>query len=589
MGIHRFFPWFKDTMNGSLIRMAPGMTFADLIDQDSIVPIDNFFIDLNGVFHQAAQKVYKYGNNKQPKRLLGRAPQIEKGNLKIKVFEEVCNTIEQLFHTVNPKKRLILCVDGPAPQSKQKQQRQRRFKSAMENSKSDRTTNTFDSNSITPGTVFMDHLTKYIDWYIRKKVSNDDRWQQLEEVVFSNEKVPGEGEHKVLNFIRSHNKPDESYCIHGLDSDLIMLALGTKLKHIYLLREDQFDHRNDFFCIDIGDVQTRLYDMMYWGEEGKKFNKNYVVNDFIFLCFLIGNDFLPQSPSIEVWNRGLDMIIKVYKEVCSQYGHITRILSGNVLFVKQPLKIFLGTIAQYEQVMLEEKIDSRVRYFPDKLLEQCTVIDHNSENKRMTKVDIELYRKLYYKSKFPSTSDEMTLSDICHEYLEGMQWVLSYYTKGVPNWKWFYPFHYAPFSHDLSKYVKTFRFPNYEKTVPNLPYQQLLCVLPPRSSRLIPSPLGSLLASVDSPIKQFYPDTFRVDVAGKRKEYEGVVILPIVDSDMIERVYNEYITRINIVDQKRNKHGKSFKYRYDPSNEELFESYYGNIPSCNVYISTIEL
>ena len=183
--------------------------------------------------------------------------------MKIKVFEEVCNTIEQLFHTVNPKKRLILCVDGPAPQSKQKQQRQRRFKSAMENSKSDRTTNTFDSNSITPGTVFMDHLTKYIDWYIRKKVSNDDRWQQLEEVVFSNEKVPGEGEHKVLNFIRSHNKPDESYCIHGLDSDLIMLALGTKLKHIYLLREDQFDHRNDFFCIDIGDVQTRLYDMMY--------------------------------------------------------------------------------------------------------------------------------------------------------------------------------------------------------------------------------------------------------------------------------------------------------------------------------------
>ena len=54
MGIHRFFPWFKDKMSDSLIRMSPGTTFDDLIDKESIVPIDNFFIDLNGVFHQSA-------------------------------------------------------------------------------------------------------------------------------------------------------------------------------------------------------------------------------------------------------------------------------------------------------------------------------------------------------------------------------------------------------------------------------------------------------------------------------------------------------------------------------------------------------
>ena len=70
----------------------------------------------------------------------------------------------------------------------------------MESSQSENTPNSFDSNSITPGTVFMDHLTKYIDWYIRKKISSNVKWRNLE-VIFSNEKVPGEGEHKVLNFI----------------------------------------------------------------------------------------------------------------------------------------------------------------------------------------------------------------------------------------------------------------------------------------------------------------------------------------------------------------------------------------------------
>ena len=79
MGIHRFFPWFKKKMSGSLICMSPGTTFDDLVDKETIVPIDNFFIDLNGVFHQSAQKVYKYGNNKPPKRLLGRPPYIDKG------------------------------------------------------------------------------------------------------------------------------------------------------------------------------------------------------------------------------------------------------------------------------------------------------------------------------------------------------------------------------------------------------------------------------------------------------------------------------------------------------------------------------
>jgi 5'-3' exonuclease len=54
-----------------------------------------------------------------------------------------------------------------------------------------------------------------------------------------------------------------------------------------------------------------------------------------------------------------------------------------------------------------------------------------------------------------------------------------------------------------------------------------------------------------SPLKSFCPETFDVDVSGKRQDWEGIVILPMVKFDIIEKSYHEYIDCVDESDRKR--------------------------------------
>jgi 5'-3' exonuclease len=99
----------------------------------------------------------------------------------------------------------------------------------------------FHSNVITPGTPFFQAFTSHLEHFVKRKLSQDPKWQHLT-IIFSGPNVPGEGEHKIMQFIRQEKErpnynPNLRHCIMGQDGDLVMLGLATHEPNMVLLRE----------------------------------------------------------------------------------------------------------------------------------------------------------------------------------------------------------------------------------------------------------------------------------------------------------------------------------------------------------------
>lgn len=69
---------------------------------------------------------------------------------------------------------------------------------------------------------------------------------------------------------------------------------------------------------------------------------------------------------------------------------------------------------------------------------------------------------------------------------------------------------------DLLEIPKMFSEIKFELGEPLKPFEQLMGCLPPASGQLVPEHYRSLMTSPESPIIQFYPTNFRVDMNGKK-------------------------------------------------------------------------
>ncbi|KAI9041744.1 chromatin-binding exonuclease XRN1 [Aspergillus affinis] len=324
MGVPKFFRWLSERYP----------SISTLIAENRIPEFDNLYLDMNGIIHNCTHK-----DSDSPTFRM----------TEDKMFIAIFNYIEHLYGKIKPKKLFFMAVDGVAPRAKMNQQRARRFRTALdaevakdkaisqgiEMPKED----PFDSNCITPGTEFMAKLTEQLKYFISKKISEDKDWQGVE-IVLSGHETPGEGEHKIMEYIR-HAKaqpgydPNVRHCLYGLDADLIMLGLLSHDPHFCLLREEvtfgrqvqkkskELEHQN-FFLLHLSMVREYLeLEFQELEKEGAlafPFDMERVIDDFILMAFFVGNDFLPNLPNLHINEGALALMFKMYKEILPKMG-----------------------------------------------------------------------------------------------------------------------------------------------------------------------------------------------------------------------------------------------------------------------------
>ncbi|OHE91598.1 XRN 5'-3' exonuclease [Colletotrichum orchidophilum] len=327
--------------------------------------LDNLYLDMNGIVHPCSHPEDRPAPKDEEEMML-----------------EVFRYTDRVVNMVRPRKLLMIAVDGVAPRAKMNQQRSRRFRSAQEAQEKEEdkqellkllkqqnggaipddtlegvAKKAFDSNSITPGTPFMDTLASSLRYWCAYKLNTDPAWAKLK-IIISDATVPGEGEHKIMSFVRSQRispdyDPNTRHVIYGLDADLIMLGLATHEPHFRVLREDvffqdskakmcklcgqkghearacrgqakekagEFDEQDKspalkpFIWLHVPILREYLAVELNVPGLPFRFDLERALDDWVFMCCFVGNDFLPHLPALEIRENGIDTLTAIWKD-----------------------------------------------------------------------------------------------------------------------------------------------------------------------------------------------------------------------------------------------------------------------------------
>ncbi len=590
MGVPRLWPFIKERFYYAVKH------FNDINPNHFRKQFDYVYLDANGLLHAAAQLVFNYGDNK---RTLNRFASLPYKTKIKKVFELFFDNIMRVVSIAIPTKVLYIAIDGPAPRAKQAQQRERRFISAIEQSKPC-SNDVFTSSSITPGTKFMHELSKYMYWRIRKQIQHHKIFRNIQ-VIYSPPTVAGEGEHKIMDYIRSlsnKEKQTNTHCMFGPDGDLMMLTLAAPVRNIFLFRED-IREPSYYHLVDMSKIKRSLPKAL--GQSDAVYKRlrtnNDVSNDFIFQGFFVGNDFLPKIKMFYRLEEGLDRMFEIYKETTK--GGTTNFLTKGKDVCINGFKLFVKRLCTSEEksIAAQATITAPRPEFVDKTLIKAAIIKESEDGmKFISSINMSAYRELYYNKagvngREGESEFESQVMSMCEQYFKSLVWVYLYYTSRLPSWGEAYGWHYAPLMSDLYRYLNSLQVRvssqiiNFELGEPALPLVQLLGVLPSQSNCLLPKEYRHLMTDKKSVLVKagYYPDKFEIDYEGVLKEHMGVALLPFIDYALVKSAY-QYIADRSEFKYHRNEPGKTALFSYNPQKLTEFTSAYGKIPRCKVEV-----
>lgn len=408
---------------------------------------------------------------------------------------EACKAyILKLKEYVQPEELVYVSIDGVVPMAKITQQRKRRFFSDF----TKRGTVQWNSNAITPGTKFMTSLIRELNLFA----------QHCEfDIIIDAER--GEGEHKICHHIRNSKAEGEELLdvIYGLDADMILLTmLSPNANKTYLLREHVKDP-TILVYMNIHNTRNQIYEQFSHLIQDHTSSKELITQCYILLTFFLGNDFLPNLSYISLRSNGLSVLMEAYKKTHKQLKtHILENEGADIRINYDFLKQFLSTLSNNEDQLFFEQ--ERAYYNTNNHTNRHSYRHKNNRDKGRRSVDdMENYpienkfpehinsnelgwRQNYYYHLFTKSSDTNIINIVCRTYLQGLDWLVSYYFKQETEWFWFYPYNYSPTIMDLSNYTMITTPSEYaiteEYTHTIQAIDQLLMVLPPSSLHLLP-------------------------------------------------------------------------------------------------------
>lgn len=526
--------------------------------------VDNLYLDCNSIIYDAVHKEHSTSKN---------------GTLnEEKLIINVCEKLAAYVRLIEPTQRLFIAFDGIAPIAKLNQQRNRRYMSLLLEDQiqmqmpDEKKEEKWNTSAITPGTEFM----RLLGIGIYECFSAKEKEYGLEKIIISTAEEAGEGEHKIYEYIREHAEYHQrtKTIIYGLDADLIMLTL-THLhisKELYLFREtphfiqhiDKTLNPNDNYLMDIYQLGEIIHDeltgkdkdnidkVFLFDKEMDKMDKGTMKNynkifDYIFMCFFLGNDFMPHFPALNIRTNGINYLMNAYKFVFSvnrneNEANMTD-KNGTVILWKNVRK-FIEHLSINELVYLQgeyKKRDKQNRYARSEEEDYLTLPMRDRSIEKYINPFEQGWETRYYKTLLDIKINDEQRQKIALNYLQGLEWTLKYYTTGCVDWRWKYAYHYPPLLSDILPYVPYFEnscLVEPQVKNPVLPLVQLCYVLPERSLHLLPPELKKTLLINK---KEWYTRDCDLKWSFCKYLWEAHASLPPIDIVLLEKMVVTYL------------------------------------------------
>lgn len=552
---------------------------------EDIINVETLHIDANFLFYAIVAYAYGLGDFGKVE-YIRKLKQMTQANRDKRCFAFIVAVLMDIIRTINPSKQVTINIDGPVPMAKICQQRQRRYKHALELGNE-----LFDTNCITPGTPWMMALDAYLKREIYK-MHEALQYTSTVKFVYSSCLSPGEGEHKIFDRLRPEvmmlNQGEGRHVILGGDTDLILLSIISGIDNLFVMTDMQFTFIDGEETITLrADMKRKpsVIDIRKLREAiRKELNmRNTAIHDFVFIISLVGNDFLPRLASMEDLTTGIDAIMNAVRlldphkqpiiDVAGNYA----IIWSNVLLVLEMIekgddRLFLPSEIK-RIVTYNQSLDStRSPWRPFQAALQVTSDKNNLDELRDNFRGAWYYNALCPKATHSNfTVEYESIFDMTIQYLRGLNWINLYYHYGsdVITWKWQYPYYYAPLLSDIIETLRTLRseeaeiFSRLIYSGPKIdeirinPLHQLIAVMPPVSLDSVPTPLHSLWSDnssvsdlmvvsividqdglIPSSQNKYYEGKYR-KAAYKEDSLEGIIFVPFADYDRLITAFRE--------------------------------------------------